>query len=294
MTATQAMVLDQQQSARGEAAEAPMALEAAYALGRSTWPEIALSYERFYAHIARLGYTRWVVSAHPADLYLCAACANGQSAAYQALEVRYFPALERVVCRILGERAATEEVLQEIRTRLFVGSAAKISSYRGSGPLAGWLRILAVNAAQDCLRSSNVQRGRLRKLASAQRTAASTTTSDDGEQAFRRDHARLCGRAWCAAIGSLDADERQLLHHYFVSGLSIDTLSPLYRVHRATINRRIRRATERVRRQVRETLSSQYWDLSHTDLDALAFRACCDLDLGAALVRDTADPSHAA
>jgi RNA polymerase sigma-70 factor (ECF subfamily) len=294
MTATQAMVMDQQQSARREVTEAPVALEAAHALGQSTWTEIALSYERFHAHAARLGYTRWVVPAHPADLYLCAACANGESAAYQALEVRYFPALARVVCRILGERAATEEVLQEIRTRLLVGSAAKISSYRGSGPLAGWLRILAVNAAQDRLRSNNVQRGRLRKLACAQRMASSTTTLDEGEQAFRSDYARLCARAWCAAIGALGADERQLLHNYFVSGLSIDRLGPLYRVHRATIHRRIRRATERVRRQVRETLSSQYWDLSHRDLDALAFRGCHDLDLGATLVRDTVDPSHAA
>jgi RNA polymerase sigma-70 factor, ECF subfamily len=293
MTATQSMTKDHQQSARWEAMAASITLEAAYALGRSTWAEVALSYESFCAHVARLGYTCRVGAAHAADLYLCAACEDGQTAAYHALEASYFPRLEKVIGKFLGEQAATEEVLQEIRTRLFVGNAPKIASYRGSGPLAGWLRSLAVHAAQDRLRSNSLQRGRLRKLASAQQDTPSTTALDEsGEAAFRRDHTRLCGQAWSAAITSLGSEERQLLHHYFVSGLSIDTLAPLYRVHRATIHRRICRATERVRQRVREALTSHYWELTHRDLDALAFSAC--LDLGAALVHDTADPSHAA
>jgi len=295
MTATQSMTQDQQQSAPGEAADASPALEVAYALGRRIWPELALSYERFCTHATRLGYTRWVVPAHPADLYLCAACENGRTAAYQALEARYFPTVARVIRRIVGEQTTAEEVLQEIRTRLFVGSAPKIASYRGSGPLAGWLRTLAVHAAQDRLRSNSVQLGRLRKLARAQCSAASTTTLDEGaEPALRGDYARVCARAWSTAIGSLGAAERQLLHHHFVSGLSIDTLGPLYGVHRATVHRRIRRATAQLRQQVRAALTSQYRDLTQRDLDALAFSACRHLDLGAALVRDTLDPSHAA
>jgi RNA polymerase sigma-70 factor (ECF subfamily) len=304
MTATQSKATNDQQSANVEAAsgcgvsaqkESSLALQAAYALGRSTWTEIALSHERFYAHATRLGYTCWVVPAHPVDLYLCAACESGEAAAYQALEATYFPTLQRVIRRILGERAAAEEVLQEIRTRLFVGSAPKIASYRGSGPLGGWLRTLAVHAAQDRLRANSVQRCQLRKLASAQRNAPSTTTLEEGgEAAFHRDYARVCARAWSAAIGSLAGEERQLLHHYFVSGLSIDRLGPLYRVHRATVHRRIRRATAQVRRQVREALARHYRDLTHRDLDTLALRTCCDLDLGAVLVQDTVDPSHAA
>jgi len=304
MTATQSKATDEQPSANLRAdsgcelssqQETSLALQDTYALGRSTWTEIALSYERFHRHATRLGYSCCVVPAHPRDLYLCAACEDGQSAAYQALEARYFPTLGRVLCRILGDQAAAEEVLQEIRTRLFVGSAPKIANYRGSGPLAGWLRTLAVHAAQDRLRANSVQRGRLRQLASAQRTVLCAMTPDEGgETAFRRDYAQVCARAWSAAIGSLAAQERRLLHHHFVSGLSIDRLGPLYRVHRATIHRRIRRATEQVRCQVRQALARHYRDLAQRDLDALAFRACRDLDLGAALVNEPVDPSHAA
>jgi len=49
-----------------------------------------------------------------------------------------------------------------------------------------------------------------------------------------------------------------------------------------------------VRQQVRERLLRHYRDLSERDLDALAFRACCDLDLGGALVPGDLQPSHAA
>jgi RNA polymerase sigma-70 factor (ECF subfamily) len=283
--------LDQVQPAN----EASTALHAAYLQGHQTWPQLELSYERFRAHVGALAYTSCVVPAYPADLYLCAGCANGESAAYQALEATHFPSLERAVYAILGEKAGTEEVLQEIRTRLFVGSSPKISTYRGSGSLSGWLRSLAVNAAQDRVRANIVQRGRLRRLATAERGSPSATTLEDSaEQPFRRDYARVCHRAWCAALATLGSAERQLLHHYFVSGLSIDVLGPLYGVHRATVHRRIRKAVERVRNQVRERLLRHYRDLSETDLDALAFRACCDLDLGGSLVRDDLQPSHAA
>ncbi|HEU4577804.1 MAG TPA: sigma-70 family RNA polymerase sigma factor [Polyangiaceae bacterium] len=285
------MAVDQVQAPR----ELSSALHAAYTQGRKAWPELLLSYERFQAHATQLAYTSCVVPAYPADLYLCAACASGQGAAYQALEAAYFPGLARAVFRILGEQAGTDEVLQEIRTRLFVGSAPKISSYRGSGALSGWLRSLAVNAAQDRVRSNIVQRGRLRRLATAERgSPTATTLEDSAEQPFRGDYARVCGGAWYAALATLGSAERQLLHHHFVSGLSIDVLGPLYGVHRATVHRRIRKAVERVRRQVRERLLRHYRDLSEVDLDALAFRACRDLDLGGALVRGGLQPSHAA
>jgi RNA polymerase sigma-70 factor (ECF subfamily) len=291
MTGTQSKALEQVQPPR----EAGTALHAAYAQGRKAWPEVELSYERFHAHVTALAYTSCVVPAYPADLYLCAACAGGESAAYQALEATHFPGLGRAVFRILGEKAGTDEVLQEIRTRLFVGSNPKISSYRGSGALSGWLRSLAMNAAQDRVRSNIVQRGRLRRLATAERGSPTTITLEDSpEQPFRGDYARVCGRAWCGALATLGSADRQLLHHYFVSGLSIDALGPLYGVHRATVHRRIRKAVERVRQQVHERLLRHYRDLSEGDLDALAFRACGDLDLGGALVRADLQSSHAA
>lgn len=270
-------------------------LDGAYALGRSDWPEIALSYESFSAHAARHGYTGCSAPLHPADLYLCAACTDGKDSAHRALESRFFSGLRPVVNRIVGEEAVMEEVLQDVRTRLFVGQVPKISSYRGNGPLAGWLRSLAVNVAQDCLRSKVVQRTRLRKLALAQRGDPTTTDLDaNDDQLALSACEQVCVQAWCHAIDSLCSEERQILRQCFVYGHSVDALGSHYAVHRATIHRRLRRAIERLRRQVRETLSSHYRDLSDADRDALAFSVGCRLNLSAVLLGDEIDSSLAA
>jgi RNA polymerase sigma-70 factor, ECF subfamily len=266
-----------------------VALQTAHALARRTWPGVTLSYERFRAHVTREGSAPAVVPAHPADLYLCAACLDGQAAAYQSLESAHFPALRAIVRRLLDDPSAVEEVLQEVRTRLFVGDSPKIASYRGSGCLSGWLRSVAVHAAQDHLRAVSVRRGWLRKLERTQHANAALATDATDEQAFQTQRASVCEQAWNSAIRSLGSSERQLLHHHFVSGLSIDVLGAIYAVHRATIARRIRRATDRVRRRVREALATNYHGLCAADLDALALRACGDVD-----VMRTLEPSYAA
>jgi RNA polymerase sigma-70 factor, ECF subfamily len=271
-------------------------LHDAYALGRSSWPEIVLSYESFRLHAARHGYSLWSVPAHPVDLYLCAACISGSAAAYEALEARFFSKLRPVVGRIVGEDLLAEEVLQDVRTRLFVGRAPKITSYRGNGPLAGWLRSLAVNVAQDCLRSKVVQRGRLRKVVMAQREEPIMTEMDESEEPFalRGECAEVCCRAWCEAIRALCGEERELLRQCFVFERSVDELGTLYGVHRATIHRRIRRAVERLRLQVSEVLSIHYGDLTAADRDEMAFSAGCQLNLSAILLDGEVNSSRAA
>ncbi|MEY2936230.1 MAG: hypothetical protein RL033_6979, partial [Pseudomonadota bacterium] len=128
-----------------------------------------MSYPRFSAYAQSLELSGAAVAAHAVDLYLCAGCADGQPSAYQALEAAHFPALTAALWRLLGDRATVQEVLQDLRIRLFVGDPPRITTYRGSGSLSAWLRKVAVHSALDCLRASNVQRGRLRELWSVER-----------------------------------------------------------------------------------------------------------------------------
>lgn len=269
----------------GDVALAVGELADAYAVGRSTWPTIPLSYESFRQHVVRHGYTRESGPEHPSDFYLSAACTSGRAAAYQALEAKFFSGLRQVVNRVIGEELVVDDVLQEVRTRLFVGQAPKISSYRGNGPLAGWLRSLAVNVAQDCRRSTVVQRGRLRKLALAQRDAPAEAHETTAEErlALRGEGADICIRAWREAISSLCCEERELLRQCFVYERSVDALGALYGVHRATIHRRLHRAIRRLRQHLREVLASHYRDLTDADRDAIAFSAGCQLNLTAVL-----------
>lgn len=264
-----------------------VALEAAHALARRTWPEVRLSYEKFHAHVSPDGSAAGGLE-HPSDLYLCAACKYGQAEAYQALEATYFPALRRLLSRLLQEPSAVEDVLQEVRTRLFVGASPKIASYRGRGCLAGWLRSVAVHAARDHLRCVRAQRGRLRRLSHPDVALLGTLRPpaadwlEDGAGTWERQR---CQQAWNAAIRSLDTQARQLLYHHFVNGLSIDALGALYGVHRATAARRIRRATASVRRSVRDELGRAYANMTHHELDRLAQHTCCELDVMLSLER---------
>jgi RNA polymerase sigma-70 factor, ECF subfamily len=260
----------------------PVSLREAFVAAKTAWPRIILTYEQFQAYVAQRERAPASVPAYPADVYLCTACVNGQDIAYQSLEATYFPSLESAIYHVVGERPAVDDVLQEVRTRLFVGRAPKIASYRGSGSLGGWLRKVAVRASQDYRREKAMQYRRRRRLLDAERTTAIRVDAPD-DRAFSEERVRLCEQAWTRAICSLGSTDRQLLHHYFVSQLSIDTLGPIYSVHRATIARRIRRILERVRQHVRKTLAERHRGLSAEDLDALMLHSCRELDLSATL-----------
>lgn len=258
---------------------------AAYAAGRSIWGDLALGYPQFVEHTR--GLERAAMAAHAADLYLCAACAAGHPRAYQTIEALHFPALSGVLQRLLGDPGSVQEVLQELRIRLFVGPAPRIASYRGSGSLFAWLRTIAIHAAHDQLRASSVQRGRLRRLSLAQRELGASHLSPGERLLDGQPREQLIERACSAAIASLQREQAQLLRHYFVSGLSIDELSPLYAVHRATIARRIRRAIEHIRAFARRELKARL-QLSAEELDELVRDSCAEVDLSEGLASDRA------
>jgi RNA polymerase sigma-70 factor, ECF subfamily len=282
MSVTQSTTTDQQ---------APDALRAAYDAALGAWPRIALSFEQFRSSVSKLGGMG--TPAYPADLYLCVACASGSIAAVQALEAAYFPALRGPIYRVVGDLAGVEDVLQEVRTRLLVGVAPRIVTYRGDGSLAGWLRRVAVRSAQDHRRARLVENCRRRKLAGFQLSSDGVAAVSPELLGASQHFEQLCERTWTQVIGSLDSTERRLLYYHYACGLSIDTLAPLYQKHRATVARRIRRATERLRRMVRKALSEQGGGLSASDLDALVLQGQWDPDLSEALFRPGID-AHAA
>ena len=271
--------------------QAPDSMRAAYREATAAWPKITLSFEQF-----RLAAGRWSVSeiapTYPADVFLCAACMIGCREAYQALERAHFPALRTPICRIVGDLAGVEDVLQEVRTRLLVGDSPRIASYRGDGPLASWVRRVALRIAQDARRARVQERERHRKLACAQLCLSAGTTPPPELPEASGQLARLCESAWREAIGSLDPMHRCLLYYNCVCGVSIDTLAPLYCKHRATIARYIGDAKRKVRRLVREILAEHGARLAAGESEALMLDGHWEPELSAALFG--ADPEASA
>ena len=244
-------------------------LREAYSLGRAAWNELAVSYEQFEAQAVQANGGTPAAPTHAADFYLAVACANADQIAHEVLEARYLPALKRLIRVTITDPAAVDDVMQEVRMRLLAGPRPKIALYRGHGSLNGWLRTIAVHGARDHFRQRRLERKRHLVFSNAQRAESRDLTSDCDDRSACDHQQRECEQAWLKAIRDVDSIDFKLLHHRFALGMSIDVLSPIYAVHRATIARRVHRAAHRVRGLVRQTLSSEHGELSPRELDSM-------------------------
>jgi len=88
------------------------------------------------------------------DEFLAARVARGDSTALEALYDRYAATVLGVALKVIGDRGAAEDVLQETFWRVW-RSAATFQSQRGS--FTSWLFRIARNLAIDAYRRSNVR-----------------------------------------------------------------------------------------------------------------------------------------
>jgi RNA polymerase sigma-70 factor len=262
--------------------------QTAYDQGRQTWARVGLSYEQFISHVQSLGHC--VAPPHAVDLYLTAACRHGCRDAFQVLEQDFIERARNVVRHLVRDTCLVDDVLQEVRRRLFVGLPSKLVSYKGTGPLGSWIRTIAVNAARDYLRTESTRRRREEAQVCSLFHDASDLPAQDDSLALcivRRGRRTACLNAARNAFLSLEPSERQLLHDHYLCGFSIDVLAPLCLVNRATVARRIHRATDAVRRRLRKHLAELYPREDSMTLDGLALAACRELLVDAATLLDT-------
>jgi len=257
---------------------APATWLAAYDRGRQTWDTVGISYDEFEAHVQGLGHKE--VPGHAADLYLTAACRLGRGQALQLFERDYILRSRGAIQSIVRDSAAVDDILQDVRSRLIAGPASKVACYRGTGPLGSWVRSIALNVARDHLRTEAARR----RAEEAQAWSFSLGSSDallrpdsPARCVLRRGRGQASVDAIRVAFQALEPHERQLLHDHYLRGLSIDILAPLCLVNRATVARRIRRATDEVARQVRKQFGALYPREDAHSLDALALAVCRDL-----------------
>jgi RNA polymerase sigma-70 factor, ECF subfamily len=97
------------------------------------------------------------VTTHPAvlhaargeDMALIERCRRGDLGAFEQLYRAHAGRLFSVACRMLGNPADAEDLLQEI----FLTAHRKLDSFRGESSLGTWLYRLATNQCLDYLRS---------------------------------------------------------------------------------------------------------------------------------------------
>jgi len=161
--------------------------------------------------------------------------------------------------------------LQQIRYRLLVGPAPRIRTYRGEGSLDGWLRKVANTIAVDSIRINRGRERRAYRLSQdtvcIERIHAAAATPPD-EHLHRERYASVIQRALRQSIHALPGDQRQLLHHYYVSGSSIDQLGAMYGCDRSTAARRIVRCVRLIQRALRKELSQHLGPCAGSELES--------------------------
>jgi len=167
--------------------------------------------------------------------------------AFEVLYDRHGGAAYSLAYRIVGDRAAAEEVTQEAFISVW-RSGARFDATRGS--VRSWLLSVVRNRAIDFLRS---KAGKAPKLdfdddsALAQRPAAERTE----EEALRRETAvEVRG-----ALGKLPGEQSKVIELAYFGGFSHSEIAEMLQLPMGTVKGRMRLGLEKIRGELAEGLA---------------------------------------
>lgn len=206
-------------------------ISAGHQRGCAAWPAVALSLERFFAHVARLDLEAAALEPNAADLFLVMGALDGDACALAALDEEFVRPACGVTARIDRTPEFLADVQQQLRLKLLAGPEPSLGHYRGQGPLLPWLRVAALRTAINLKRSD-------RLLPTPDAALEPLLGATDAEhEAARRLYLESFQRAMENSFQRLTPRERTLMHLHFVEGLNIDTIGGMYGAHRATVAR---------------------------------------------------------
>jgi RNA polymerase sigma-70 factor (ECF subfamily) len=226
------------------------------------WPTFALPLERYTAHLVVRVRARaqeaaeHVIRTMPAaDLYLVAACSEGDPAALAAFRDAHVPALRQALGKLRMPDALIDETIQHVLVAVLVGDRrpAQLSEYGGKGTLRSWLRTIAVRTGRRMLGLESDAGTSDDEIAELPAAVAGPEL-----ELLRTRYSDQVRRAFAAAFAGLAERERNVLRQYYIDGLTIDQLAALYQVNRATTARWVAGARLAVVHKTREQLVSQF------------------------------------
>jgi RNA polymerase sigma-70 factor, ECF subfamily len=161
------------------------------------------------------------------DLALAQAAARGEPHAVASIAARLREETRAALRRIDPSPAFFDEVLQTLQVSLLVGRAPAIATYRGEGPLDGWLRACAVRLGL-----------KLRPRPGGDPSLLDKAAAVSPELQIIKDRYRPAfERCFAEQLAALPKRSRSLLRLHYVDGLGIDQLAGIYHVSRSTAAR---------------------------------------------------------
>ncbi len=183
-------------------------------------------------------------------------------------------------------KAELDDVKSELLADLFVapdGKRPRLERYAGSGPLAGWLRVVATRQALNFLRKH------AREVAAGDDTLLGELESPAESPELAHLKARFSGHlsaSFRRAIAALEPRQHNLLRQHYLDELSLEDLAALYRVHRATAARWLADAKSTLLSRTREDLC-QSVGLPPLEVDSVMRLVQSRLDLSAGVFLST-------
>jgi len=189
---------------------------------------------------------------HLEELAVARGCALGREAAWRRFFAQYREQLTRAAVAMTGSAALGEELASALYSELFGLTEREgrrwspLLRYSGRGSLMGWLRAILAQRGVDQYRKI----GRETELGEIE-PAATISEQIEPEQL---EDLRV---ALKMTLSEASAEERFLLSAYYLDQHTLHEMSRVLGVHEATISRKLKRATDRLRKQLLRTLKER-------------------------------------
>ena len=186
-----------------------------------------------------------VVSERMSDELLATKIARGSSAALEVLYDRYASTVLGISLKVIGDRAAAEDVLQETFWRVW-RSAASYQSQRGS--FTGWLFRIARNLAIDAYRRRNI---RPRPIADIDESDSKIDqTPDPNMDVAEQSQSLLSHKQVLSALATLPRVQRQVIEMAYYYGMTRQEIAEATGEALGTIHTRARLALQKLRKEL--------------------------------------------
>jgi RNA polymerase sigma-70 factor (ECF subfamily) len=230
----------------------------AYALGRDEFERIVLRIamarnfgraEGLAAEATPQQQAEFFASIRVADLVLARACAAGSERAWERFIELYRQPLLRAAIAITGSDTLGRELADGLYAELYGLTEREgerrcpLDSYSGRGSLIGWLRTTLAQRHVDHHRRTHREQP-LEDFMEPLQTA--------GEAVAQPEPSTwpLLAGAVEEAVKKMGAEERFLLASYYLDGRRLHAIAAVLAVHEATVSRKLKRATENIRKQI--------------------------------------------
>jgi RNA polymerase sigma-70 factor (ECF subfamily) len=186
---------------------------------------------------------------HLEDLAIARGCAQGRESAWRRFLAQYREPLTRAAIDMTGSAALGEELASALYSELFGLTEREgkrwspLLRYSGRGSLMGWLRAILAQRRVN----------QYRKIGRETALGVIEPAARVPEQLELKQLEDL-RMAIKMALSAASAEERFLLSAYYLDQHTLHEISRVLRVHEATVSRKLKRATEHLRKVLLRTL----------------------------------------